>query len=246
MTPGAQDDRDARLRAEALRVYRRYAIEIVEALGFCPWAEKARRDGAVREVVLLPSVADAAVDAALSAMDAIADEPTIEIGLLIFPRLPLDRLAFERLVGRVRERDAARRAPSPIPLAMAAFHPEAEADLSAPARLTPFVRRTPDPTIQLVRQATLDAVRRNEQAGTAFFDASKLAALSAEDLEALLAPPPAPLHERVSRQNLETVQRSGVAAIERILADIRADRDRSYAAIGEDIGEGLGPGRDED
>lgn len=229
MTGDADRTRDERLRAEAVRVYRRYAIEIVEAMDFCPWAAKARRDGVVRESVILER--GEPLEAALAAAEAVAGDAAIEIGLLIFPRVTLDRLAFERFVGRVRELDATRRAPRPIPLAMAAFHPDAQADLASPARLTPFVRRTPDPTLQLVRQSTLDAVRRNEQAGTAFFDAAKLAALDADAIEALLEPAPPPLHERVSRQNLQQVRALGVAEIERVLADIRADRDRSYAGL---------------
>src|SRR5262249_32562635 len=41
----------AALSEEAVRVYRRYQIEIVEALNLCPWAERARLEGRVREVV---------------------------------------------------------------------------------------------------------------------------------------------------------------------------------------------------
>jgi hypothetical protein len=219
---------DEKLRAEALRVYRRYAIEVVEAMEFCPWAAKARRSGVVREHVILAQ--GEPLEAALEAAGAIAIDPSIEIGLLIFPRVRLERRAFERFVARVREADATRSAPRPIALAMAAFHPDAAPDLAAPARLTPFLRRTPDPTIQLVRQSTLDSVRKNEQSGTAFVDPASLASMSIEELS---QPPATPLHERVAKVNLETVRRRGVVEIEAILADIRADRDRAYAALGE-------------
>ena len=37
---------------EAVRLYRRYQLEIVEACGLCPWALRARLDGKVRERVL--------------------------------------------------------------------------------------------------------------------------------------------------------------------------------------------------
>lgn len=222
---------DERLRAEALRVYRRYAVEVVEAMEFCPWAAKARREGVVRETVILAR--EEPLEAALAAIDDVASAEAIEIGLLIFPRLRLDRRTFERFVARVREADATRCAPQPIPLAMAAFHPDAAADLVAPSRLTPFLRRTPDPTIQLVRQSTLDSVRKHEQTGTAFLDPASLASMSIEEL---VQPAAVPMHERVAKANLDTVRRLGVAEIEAILADIRADRDRAYAAIGEPRG----------
>jgi hypothetical protein len=230
-----RDAADEKLRAEALRVYRRYAIEVVEAMEFCPWAAKARREGVVREHVILArgEPLAAALTAALTAIDEVARATAIEIGLLIFPRVRLDRRAFERFVARVREADATRCAPRPIPLAMAAFHPDATADLGAPSRLTPFLRRTPDPTIQLVRQSTLDSVRKNEQIGTAFFDPTNLANMSIEELVQPPAAVAVPMHERVAKANLETVRRRGVAEIEAILADIAADRDRAYAALGE-------------
>jgi hypothetical protein len=221
----SDDACDRALHAEALRVYRRYAVEVVEALDFCPWAAKARRDGAVREVVVLER--GEPTDAALEAAAEVARDEAIEIGLLIFPRVRLGRLEFDRFVSRVRELDSSRWAPAPVPLAMAAFHPEAAPDLASPNRLTPFIRRTPDPTIQLVRQATLDRVRRNEQAGTSFFDASSMS------LDELLAPAAEPLHERVARANHATVHRVGVAEVERILLEIKADRDRAYGRLGE-------------
>ena len=138
------------LAAEALRVYRRYAIEIVEAFGLCPWAERARKTGRVAERVLLQRDSTAA-----TALDCVADlaaDPNVDIGLLIFPRLTLDPLAFEHFTALVRDKDAERRPLGGIVFAMAAFHPGAEADLSDAERLIPFLRRTPDPTIQLVRQ----------------------------------------------------------------------------------------------
>src|SRR4029077_16934252 len=47
-----------------------------------------------------------------------------------------------------------------IPTAgVADFHPDAPLDLATPARLVPFLRRAPDPLLQLVPLALLDAVR---------------------------------------------------------------------------------------
>jgi len=114
-------------------------------------------------------------------------------------------------------------------MAMAAFHPDAAPDFEAPHRMVPFVRSAPDPTIQLVRCAVLDAVRRPADQGTGYVDPTQI------DLASLLASRPAPLlHERVAATNLETFRRVGIDRVEAVLADIRRDRARSYAALGED------------
>lgn len=214
---------DERLAAEARRVYRRYAVEIVEGLGFCPYAERARADGRTREVPLLEAIpTDATV---LAAIEAIADDPSIEIGLVLFPRVALSRPKLGRWVELLRKAHAAARGGRAV-LAIEGFHPDAAADLSRPERLTPFVRRTPDPTLQLTRLDVLDRVRRGTPQGTAFFDPASM------DVSALLEEGPrAPLHERIAERNLETVETLGVAEVEAKVQAILRDRDASYAAI---------------
>lgn len=212
------------LEQEAIRVYRRYSMEVVEALGICPWAQRARRAGRVRERVLLEPVFD--LRHAVEAARAMGSDAQVEIGLLIFPRLSIDRAAFERAVAQVREAYDASVGQAEVEMALAAFHPEAEPDTRSPDRLVPFLRRTPDPTIQLVRRSVLAAVRRNHGHGTGFVDPSML------NLTTLLEEPARlPLHEQVARTNLETVRAMGVGEVEAILADIRRDRDASYARI---------------
>lgn len=221
---------DAELIREALRIYRRYATEIIERHAFCPWAERARLDGHVTERVLTQSDA---TDMAPS-LDAISEldaDPAIEIGLLIYPRLQLARLEFEHFVGQLRREDTPRHALGEVPFAMAAFHPDARADLSDPERLIPFIRRSPDPTIQLVRQSVLDRVRSRSPEGTAFIDPASL------DLELLLAEKEKekttlPLRQRIARANQETVSEVGVGELDSQLADIFRDRDETYARLG--------------
>ncbi len=159
-------------------------------------------------------------------VEELADDPTVHVGLVILPLSPRDRVAHERFVADVRERHARAHGGSP-PFAMAAFHPDAAPDLGSPARLVPFIRRSPDPTIQLVRLSVLEELRRPFERGTGYVDPADLAAV--ETL--LAAPAKKPLHERIARSNLETVERVGVEAFEELLADIRRDRDESYAAI---------------
>jgi hypothetical protein len=228
--PGAHSDMDERLRREALRVYERYAVEVVEAFQLCPWARRARLDGHVRTDVLVQAAPGAEI--ILDRLDEIFRDPGIEVGLILLPRVRWERQRFRRFVEAVRTSHAARhvaaRASGPPPLAMAAFHPRAPLDLGNAARLVIFLRRTPDPTIQIVRQAALAAVRGPETSGAVYAPRAVL------DLAAFgaLADEPLPMADRVAETNLATVQRAGAERIMAILDDIRADRDRAYAALG--------------
>lgn len=231
----ALSEREQALVAAALRVYRRYQVEIVEGLGLCPWAERARLDGHVRERVVLLREPDPL--AAVDALTALIEDPQVEIGLLLFPRLRLGRLDFERFVARVRA-EHTRRDEAPedaggvrggARMALAAFHPDAPPELAEAARLVPFLRRSPDPTIQLVRRSVLESVRATDQAhGTGLVDLATL------DVAAFLAAPAQrPIHENVAAHNLATVTRLGPDAVEAILRDIRTERDALYEALGE-------------
>ncbi len=218
-----QSDDDA-LRTEALRVYRRYAIEVVERFDLCPWAAYARRDGRVRECVILAEN-QADPQASLSLLHDLEADTKIEIALFIYPDLGLDRLGFEAFVRTLREQHAARYEVGEIPFAMAAFHPTARADVADADRLIPFLRRTPDPTIQVVRQTALERVRGHGQEGTSFVDLATLTALPIPQKE------PISLRQRIGQQNLETTLREGLETLEAVLSDIRRDRDESYARL---------------
>jgi hypothetical protein len=219
------------LVAEALRVYRRYAVEIVEAFGLCPWAARARQNGRVSERVLLQKSSD--IGPALDCVSELAGNATVDIGLLIFPRLTLDPLAFEHFTALVRDRDAERRPLGAIPFAIAAFHPGAEADLSDPERLIPFLRKTPDPTLQLVRRSVLEKVRGKNMQGTAFIDEAALAALEALPAIATAGHEEQSLRERIAQANYQAVLDAGLASLRARLDDIRQDRTRAYARLGE-------------
>ena len=218
------DGYQSALRLEALRVYRRYMLEVVEGFTLCPWAAAARRDGHVAECVIL---AENQHDPQQSLALLASLESTLEtdIALFIYPDLELDRLGFEGFVRTLRERDAARYEVGTIPFAMAAFHPDARADLKEPERLIPFLRRTPDPTIQVVRRTALDRVRGSSQEGTSFFDLTDLATLPLPQKE------PVSLRQRIAQANLDTALEVGIETLETLFQDIRRDRDESYARI---------------
>ncbi len=212
------------LTTEALRIYRRYQLEVVEGFGFCPWAAHAREEGRVKPLVMPAPVFD--LDEELAAVRRMAEDPDVDIGLLIHPRLEVTREEWGRLVRELGNADDARWPTGEVPLAMAAFHPDAAADLGDPARLVPFIRRSPDPTIQLVRLETLRRLRGREQAGTGYVDPAMLARGELPELITRV-----PLHERVASDNRDKVREVGVEHVEAVLADIRADRDRSYARV---------------
>lgn len=139
---------------EALRLNARYVEEIVIGWGLCPWAAQAWRTGAVSRRVLLAPDADAT--AVLAFVDAIAGDPATSIGLLVWPRLSLDAAAFGAFAEQVRRAERARHQP---PFLIAAFHPQLREEPPPDrASLVPFIRRTPDPTLQLVRARLLDAL----------------------------------------------------------------------------------------
>ena len=88
----------------------------------------------------------------------------------------------------------------------------------------PFLRRTPDPTLQLLNFALLNQVRSGDEAhGTAFVD---LATVSIEDLAADRPARTSPSGSRAATSRPWSKLGKTARAI---YADIRADRDRAYA-----------------
>jgi len=131
------------LAVEALRVNTRYLDEVVVAWRLCPFAERALADGRVRRWVL-PAARPALADVQ-ACVEEMAAEPDAIIGLCIFPRAELSAAAFDSFAETVRRGERARR------FLLAAFHPFASTSFSTAPELVSFVRRTPDPTLQLVR-----------------------------------------------------------------------------------------------
>lgn len=208
---------------EAERLHRRYLMEIVEAYDLCPWAQRARTEGRTRISVVLEGE-EQAVAPSISSLDRWALEG-VEIGFIVFPRLRLDRLEFDRFVSHLRSSDAERHPLGKVPFALAAFHPEALPDVADPERLIPFLRRTPDPCVQAIQMATLERVRRGAPAGTQFIDVASLDAIVSE--EAVVPS----LRDRIARANLDTVRRAGVQALRSHLDAIQQDRVRTYRAL---------------
>jgi hypothetical protein len=220
----AGEERDQAYEREALRLHRRYQIEIVEAWGLCPWAEGARLGGKVRERIVLGEARGAVLEGSLTALTLLAKDRSVEVGFLVYPRFAVSRLGLEEFAAQLREADGVRYEIGNVPFVFAAFHPDAEPDTGDPERLIPFLRRTPDPTLQLVRASVLDSVRSLSAQGTQFVSLSALEQMHSGHV-------PVPLRERIARTNLSTVNRMGVEAMRAALDDIRRDRDETYARL---------------
>lgn len=216
--------RDANeLEREALRLNRRYVVEVVERYSLCPWAERARREGRVIERVFLQGISELHARS-LETIQELSEREEIEIALFIYPLVNLGRLDFEHFARVLRAEDQAAHEVGEVPFAMAAFHPDAEPVLSSAERLIPFLRRTPDPTLQLVRRTALERTRGVDE-GTSFLDVELVSPL------ALKTPPRPTVRERVAEANLATVERCGTEELERVFQDIKRDRDETYARL---------------
>ncbi len=210
---------------EAMRLHQRYIIEIVEQFGLCPWATRARLGGRLRVEVSLQTE-DMSLEPSLDALDRWAHDDGMEVAFLLFPRLSVARAEFDRFTALVRAANTKRHALGAAPFAMVAFHPDASPSLEDGERLIPFLRRTPDPCVQVIRIAVLDRVRGTVPEGTQFVDVNLLeAAASGAGAEVSV-------RDRVCRANLETARRVGVDELRRCMDEIHRDRDATYRRLG--------------
>jgi hypothetical protein len=134
--------------AEVTRILRRYLVEVVERHELCPWARAARERGDLAIGILwgAPTLADWVAES-----ERLLAAPATGVAMVVAPELEVARAELTTL----RDAVAAR-----IPSAgVADFHPDAALDLTTPARLVPFLRRSPDPLLQLVPLALIDKAR---------------------------------------------------------------------------------------
>ena len=157
MQPSAESPSDSTVIVnEALARNDRYLREFIEGLHICPYARGCREEGRLHRQVLLDRTLDAPrVAGLIRELDA---EAEIEVGLLIFPLLQIEARAFERFISELRTRYAAGRT-TPVGYFIVAFHPELPLQMKNPDVAVRFMRRSPDPTIQLVRPSAIERAR---------------------------------------------------------------------------------------
>ena len=195
------------IEAEALARSDRYLREFVEALELCPFARKCRESGRLARRVLRGGRPAEATASAAAELEATTEEQ-VEVALLIYPEFEGDLRAFEGF------RDEVRRGLRLF--YCVAFHPDLPMDLSDENRAVSFLRRSPDPTLQLVRVATLDRVRSGRPGGSVYLDPSKL---SADELTSVQ--PTLSVSEQIARANLRTLPRHDAARLASLLAELR-------------------------
>jgi hypothetical protein len=193
----------------------RYLREFVEALHLCPYARSCREQGKLQRRVVRGRV---------QALSAIRDiealpEDAVEVALLIFPDEPVtgeeSARAFEASCASLREEMSAGHVGAP-PFYCVAFHPGLPRDLQDAHRAVRFIRRSPDPTLQLVRASVLRSVRGENDGGSRYVDTTLL---SLEQAMALATP--ISLAERIAEANLTTLRREGSARLEALLQSFR-------------------------
>jgi hypothetical protein len=191
----------------------------------CPFAEGARKTRALERRVILD---EEPLAAALAATSELAALERVAVAILIFPRHDAGSEAFDGFVAELRAAEAeCRPRGRAAPFAFAPFHPDAPYGVDTPDRLVMFLRRSPDPSVQLVRFTALDAVRSSAPGGKFLFDFTPGGYAELERRSSEL-----PVSDRIARDNFATVGKLGIARFETILDDIRADRARSYARFG--------------
>ena len=183
----------------------RYILEFVEALNLCPYAKRCRETGKLHRQVVFGRL-----DEALAAAAAVEGLPadSVEVALLILPGFTGGARAFDDLCHGVR--DALR------DFFCVAFHPELPEDLADEHRAVAFIRRTPDPTLQLVRASVLQAVRGTRTGGSTFVDTSKLTLA-----ELMAVQSPLGVSEKIALANLAALRREGAASVRARLAAFR-------------------------
>ncbi len=208
----------------------RYVREFVEAFNLCPYAKRTRETGRLhREVLLEEGCApgsppfDAAAEALDHTFQRIESMPadTVDVALVILPVLAPALAqgleagrAFEALVSAARKHMQARHPGGDSPFYCVAFHPDFAEDTADEHRAVRFIRRSPDPTVQLVRASVLRAVR-----GNGAIEYVAVAGMSAAELMAVTAP--VAVSDRIAQANLRTLQEQTPARLRALLAVFR-------------------------
>src|SRR5258706_15563675 len=178
-----------------------YIREFVEALRLCPYAKHCRESGKLHRRVLLDA---REAPQNMREIEALPDD-LVEVALLIFPQARADGIEsareFEAFCSDLR--------PQLTKFYCVAFHPDLTLDLSDAHRAVQFIRRSPDPTIQLVRASVLREVRGPQDGGSRFVDSSNFT------LEQLMAvSSPLSLADRIAEANLHMLEREGPDKLE--------------------------------
>jgi len=199
------------LTREALRLHERYHREVIERFSVCPWAKPARADGRTRTHVVID--ASCAPEELIPILAEWAADEKVDVAFVIAPRFAGDAGAFAGWATSITNLHSEVFLTAP-------FYPS----VPDSAGSIQFLRQTPDPTVQLVRRTRLEDIRAQDPPHYAdIFD------LDLRELEADRAP--REVAALVVAHNERMIEREGRAEIQRVLDDIREDRERTYARL---------------
>jgi hypothetical protein len=214
---------------QVVRVHKRFATEVVYAHRLCPFLRDVDRDFgrfcvAMTERPDLPEARDAFIKAESAVLH------------MVYPLVPTAPAEFERFGGDVGRaaRDVWRATPEgdarfgPEPPVIATFHPRLAGDRTSSHRMIGLLRRAPDPFVQVIPGG-------HYESGTVLAQMHDVKELTPETLKKVLAAVPPPPKDRAA----ETFKRLTSALLDEIaalVADIHADRDRSYAPFLKELG----------
>ncbi len=194
--------------AEVRRILDRYVVEVVERYDLCPWAKSARLGGEVAVEVLW---GEPSTDTWVEAGRAALARPNARVAMIVAPESMLTVPELRAVRDHVT---------SAIPqTGVAHFHPDSPLDLGSPARLVPFLRRSPDPLLQLVPLELLESVRG---VGVQVDIAEQLRILGG-----VSTVPRGDIADRIAETNHARI-RAEQAAVSETLAAIAQDRRASY------------------
>ena len=182
---------------DALARNDRYLLEFIEALNLCPFAKSCREDGKLHREFLGMEALDAPLVVERTTALAARPDGEVDVALFIFPKLKIEPRPWERFVSEVR-REVEKQRGGPLAYFMVAFHPELQMDLANADRAVTFLRRSPDPTIQLVSSRATDRAR----------DAAR---------------DPRELSRIIAEAGLRAVQEAGPERLAALLAEIHRD-----------------------
>lgn len=216
------------------RILNRYLVEVVENFGLCPWARAARENAEIAiEVVIGATPTKLRGQFGDDGLPAMVEQRALAAGAQLIA-LPTTKLAIVVVIDpqcdRIALRELRTKATAAIPSAgVADFHPDADADFATPARLVTFLRRAPDPFLQFVPFAILDAVRGGVQTVDR---AAQLALLASKGTDVSVALPREDIGDVIAARNHARLAPDRGAEMLAVLNDIESDRERSYRMVG--------------
>jgi hypothetical protein len=192
----------------------RYLREFVEALNVCPFAQRSRDEGQLERRVLLGSELD--LQRTLREVNALleATDRRIEVALFLYPELRADYETFDHFATSVRT--AHELAQPEDGFFIVAFHPDAPVDTASPSRTVSLMRRSPDPTLQLVRRSVIARTKGVPPDETRWMNPADL------NPEAPLPERSESLSDRITNTNFEMVRRVGLERVVALLHSMRA------------------------